>query len=86
MYRQSAYTLGQKDESKGNSLDLHLYNEKEGWKHINKKASDSAEFKQLHKAMQDLSKKAKKAGWKFRINLWYQGELRTALICKEWSL
>ena len=85
-YKEPAYKLGQQDEAKGNSLDLHLYKEGEGWKHINKKASDIASYKQLHDAMHKLSKSAKKAGWKFRINLWFKSELRSALICKEWSL
>lgn len=83
--RQSAYTLGQINPEKGNSLDLHLYKEGEGWKHINKKASDLASFKQLHTAMKDLAKQSKKAGWKYRINLWHEGTLKTATICKEWS-
>lgn len=81
----TSYGMGAKNAEKGNSLDLHLYKEGEGWKYITKKASDSAEFKQLADAMRDLAKKARKQGYKCRINMWFNGELRLAHICKEWT-
>lgn len=84
--RATAYGMGVENKEKSNQLDLHLYKDGEGWTYITKKASDQAEYKQLADAMRQLAKKAKKDGYKCRINMWYKSKLVLAHVCKEWSM